>query len=583
MKRLYIIFIVVLLAVTGLHAKDENPLLQLVGRSYAEYHDAYMPILSTHLHGDSLSRVKLVRMLGEVASLDKSGEWRFLEEIAQHTVRFYDSRKGGFVWRDYYNAENYTQAMQDIAVRAGAKGCPLIRIYALYQAAEGYNVFVQDYERAFACYLEAAAELENVSTRDFPPRPHIYNQIAGLHYTFKEYKDAAVYFRKVTDDPFAGEYNYYCPVYSAMNGLGLCYRNGYQDYERSDSCFLCIREQVSSDADQSAVWTGIVEANIGYNYYLRDNLDEALAWLIPAIEKITRPNDFAFLSVRAVNVADIYLRKNNPVMAKKYIDIALDYQIRTQMPEKDSWLYDVLSRYYTYLGNKTLSNAFLDSTLMSVKKENEAFSGLVLRRVEQQLRFADQRIYEKEINEEKIQSRFYMQIAISVSMALVIILALLGMVLFFYRRQRNAYRELVRRGQSWAGIGNAELSISEKTTVVEENDRVIMTSIEQAMTKDKLYKRVDLTLDVLAREVGFNRYYISTALNRSTGKNFNVYINEYRIKEAIRLISETSPRDKTMGDIAFESGFNDRTTFHRAFKKITGLSPGDFKKNMRTR
>ncbi|MDR0660269.1 MAG: AraC family transcriptional regulator [Prevotellaceae bacterium] len=124
------------------------------------------------------------------------------------------------------------------------------------------------------------------------------------------------------------------------------------------------------------------------------------------------------------------------------------------------------------------------------------------------------------------------------------------------------------------------LCTDDNTVIPEENDKIIMNSIEKAMNEDKLYKRVNLTLDVFAKEIGFNRYYVSIALNRCTHKNFNSCINEYRVKEAVRIMSEPHSANLTTDAIAFEAGFNDRQSPHLVFKKITGLSPGDFRKNM---
>lgn len=107
-----------------------------------------------------------------------------------------------------------------------------------------------------------------------------------------------------------------------------------------------------------------------------------------------------------------------------------------------------------------------------------------------------------------------------------------------------------------------------------------MERIEQAVDGEKLYRRDDLTLDVLVERTGYNRYYLSGALNRCTGRNFNTYINEFRIKEAIRLLSDPATADMTVEQIAFEAGFNDRKSLYRVFRKITGLSLPDFRKNM---
>jgi len=76
-----------------------------------------------------------------------------------------------------------------------------------------------------------------------------------------------------------------------------------------------------------------------------------------------------------------------------------------------------------------------------------------------------------------------------------------------------------------------------------------------------------------------NRTYISRAINQCTGKNFSTFINEYRIKEAILIMSEDAEKYSFEG-LGYEVGFNDRKTFYNAFKKITGLSPSDFRGNL---
>ncbi|MDL2314748.1 helix-turn-helix domain-containing protein [Bacteroidales bacterium OttesenSCG-928-C19] len=572
-----------------------NPLLDLVGKPFSEYHDTYMPFSSNMLHKDSISRAELIRFADEAAAVDNTGEWNFISDMIKYTVRFYESRDGGFVWDSDYTAENYSEDMLSLAERAEKKGFRLIRIWGLYYAAEGYRIFTHDYKRSFTYYLEAAAELETTSTKDFPPRPHIYNQIAGLYYTFREYNDAIIFYNKIIDDPYSKE-NYYKSYYPALNGLGLCYRYGNEDYERSDSCFMQLLEETRSVERDRKVWEGIAEGNIGYNYYLRKNYDVALSWLIPAIGKITRPNDFAFLSLRAVDVADIYLKKERLNFAKKYIDIALDHHYKTRVPEKNSRLYDVLVRYYTSIGNNRMANSYLDSTLLAKDKENEAFSGLVLRRVEQQLRAADQKIHEQKFNAEQTKSHTYRRMVIIVSTALVAILVLLGFTLFFYRRKRNAYRELIRRSQSWAGmevqkepaINDTEIEYNlndngniapEAANVSEENEKIIMDEFNNLMQTEKLYRKPDLTLPEVADKLNTNRTYLSKTINAFEKKSFTTYINELRIKDAVILLSNPQNMKYSIDYIADEVGFTNRTTFSQVFKKVTGISPTEFRRN----
>jgi AraC-like DNA-binding protein len=64
------------------------------------------------------------------------------------------------------------------------------------------------------------------------------------------------------------------------------------------------------------------------------------------------------------------------------------------------------------------------------------------------------------------------------------------------------------------------------------------------------------------------------------GGNFNTFINEYRIKEAVRLMSDCISKNMSLEDVASAAGYNDRTTFYRSFKKNTGLSPSQFKNKL---
>ena len=105
--------------------------------------------------------------------------------------------------------------------------------------------------------------------------------------------------------------------------------------------------------------------------------------------------------------------------------------------------------------------------------------------------------------------------------------------------------------------------------------------ITTLMGKEKLYQNPELTLKELAEKLFSNTAVISKAVNQGFKMNFNDFVNQYRI-EAVKILFEKGEHKKqTLLAIAFESGFNSKTTFNRAFKKHTGLSPKEYllKKN----
>src|SRR5258708_25402324 len=66
-------------------------------------------------------------------------------------------------------------------------------------------------------------------------------------------------------------------------------------------------------------------------------------------------------------------------------------------------------------------------------------------------------------------------------------------------------------------------------------------------------------------------------MNVALGKNFNDFINEYRIREVARKMQDPAYDRITLLGIAYDCGFNSKTTFNRAFRQMTGKSPAEYK------
>ncbi len=104
--------------------------------------------------------------------------------------------------------------------------------------------------------------------------------------------------------------------------------------------------------------------------------------------------------------------------------------------------------------------------------------------------------------------------------------------------------------------------------------------LEDLMAIQKIYLDNELSLPVLAQKLGINSHETSYLINEAFGENFFSYVNKYRVEEAKRLLlSDKYDRFNILG-IAFESGFNSKTTFNTTFKKISGQSPSEFVKSV---
>jgi AraC-like DNA-binding protein len=125
----------------------------------------------------------------------------------------------------------------------------------------------------------------------------------------------------------------------------------------------------------------------------------------------------------------------------------------------------------------------------------------------------------------------------------------------------------------------SEEKIEKHTTLLAEKElEKLKIKLENLMQNDKIYREPNLTLTDLSRRIGVNSATLSYVINNGFGKNFNDFINEFRIAE-VKGKLETAD-NSTLLAVAFDCGFNSKATFNRAFKKFTGVSPKKFQQNI---
>jgi len=106
--------------------------------------------------------------------------------------------------------------------------------------------------------------------------------------------------------------------------------------------------------------------------------------------------------------------------------------------------------------------------------------------------------------------------------------------------------------------------------------------LKRCMNKDKPYLNPGLSLTKLSRKLSIQPRHLSQIINSSLNQNFFDFINVYRIEEAKKYLSNPSMGEETILEIAYMVGFNSKSAFNNAFKKITGNTPSEFKKSIQT-
>ncbi len=102
--------------------------------------------------------------------------------------------------------------------------------------------------------------------------------------------------------------------------------------------------------------------------------------------------------------------------------------------------------------------------------------------------------------------------------------------------------------------------------------------LTQLMKTDKPYLDPDLTLNDLAEKLEISPRELSFILNSELKLSFFNFVNKYRVKEAEQILNDNTNK-KTILEILYQVGFNNKSAFNRVFKEFTGFTPSEFRNN----
>jgi YesN/AraC family two-component response regulator len=123
--------------------------------------------------------------------------------------------------------------------------------------------------------------------------------------------------------------------------------------------------------------------------------------------------------------------------------------------------------------------------------------------------------------------------------------------------------------------------IEKKKVISEEKMAYYKEQLLELMEKDKPYLDSEITLPKLGQMLGLNTYQTSYLINNCFEENFYTFINRYRLEACKKMLISPQYTHLSILGIAFQAGFSSKTAFNTFFKKTTGLSPKDYKEQMK--
>jgi len=97
------------------------------------------------------------------------------------------------------------------------------------------------------------------------------------------------------------------------------------------------------------------------------------------------------------------------------------------------------------------------------------------------------------------------------------------------------------------------------------------------MEQEQPYRESDLALNQVADMLSISPHNLSEVINTGLGKNFFDFINEYRVDRVKQDLRDSSKENLTILSVAYDAGFNSKSAFYSIFKKMTGMTPSEYR------
>lgn len=129
-------------------------------------------------------------------------------------------------------------------------------------------------------------------------------------------------------------------------------------------------------------------------------------------------------------------------------------------------------------------------------------------------------------------------------------------------------------------IPPAEVKKYKTSSLNTERVEVYITQLHSLFEVDKVFINNKLTVNDVANEMNIPRQHLSELFSVHLNTNFQDYLNSFRVEEFIRNLQNPDYENLTLLGIAKEVGFNSKTSFYTTFKKVKGMTPLEYKKQM---
>lgn len=404
--------------------------------------------------------------------------------------------------------------------------------------------------------------------------PNLSNQclsrLINLFYDTKQYTEVVNYSNKIGIDSIA----LFMPsVYSILSAC-------YLKLQKPDSArfYLTKTEPISKTGNGM-----IFNCRIADTYIEENKIDSAFIFLNKAMEEFLNQSElfrdkniktslpFYFLSPYS-SLATLYQKNGDYQQAGKSFALIEPLMKKAiNNPAQQEIQVKALARYSSFCrATKQYEKAvdlliYRDSIQQIITKaEKERDDKNLIDR----LQISDL-IHKLEM--QKVELMDTQRLLVAFGTCIILFIALMGTVYHIYRQRKKRVAILIEQEKKEQ---QRQTSVSPENAKPLSQQEILFRTAQKKVKSGKLYLDKEISLDSLAKILDTNRTYLSSCINTCSGKNFNQWINDFRIDYLLERIHS----GQKLSVLAEKAGFVSTDSFYRNFKRKTNLTPNEYLK-----
>ena len=457
------------------------------------------------------------------------------------------------------------------------------------QLAKVYNnmastyMQISYYEKATKYFLASARMKEELA--DSNGLAAAYNNLGLVYFNWDNNEMAGQFLKKaISINLRRNNRQYLATNYTAMGDL-------FVDSRQADSAIVYYRKSLELKTATGNKYGIVISLHCLADVYsgLLKNEARAIEYYRQALSLANSIESATEIAILNMSLGEIAYRKGNLDEAGTAFRKAYKYASREnslELIQKSSrYLTEISIRNGDYAGAREY---FSQYRVAGDSLFDERKTKVIL---EMQTRFESEKKEQENLLLQKTND--FQKSMIEFLVAVAVMLAVLGLVIFILYRQKNrAFRQIVSKNLE---IVVAEKQLEEQRNLnpllheplalpqnqeIENTTLGLLVKFERLMENEKPYLDPGLTVDDICKKINTNRSYLSRMIHESFNQNFNGFINELRIKEARRLLADARYDHLSIEGLGNMAGFSTKVTFHSTFKKQIGVTPSFFRNSI---